>query len=394
MPGRPRKIPSYCRHRATDQAVVRIAGTDHYLGKYGTPESYKRYQRIIAERFPSGGGYPVGEGAPSLLPGGDPTIVDLIAAYWTFAKGYYVKNGEPTSEQTSIRLAFRPLFDLYARTRARGFGPLALEAVRERMIENGITRKRINQHVGRIRRMFRWAVSKELLPVQVHQALTTLSGLRHGRTRARESRPVGPVSYEHVVAVMPFLTPPLQGMVWFQWFTACRPNEACLLRPQDVDRASKVWEYLPESHKTEHHERQRRIYIGPQGQAILTAWFDRKPDEFCFSPKDGRKAFDVVRRSRARFIRPKKNRKRPPQKQPGNRYTTASYGYAIRRACKRANVPKWSPNQLRHARSTIIRKNYGLEGSQVVLGHSKADVTQVYAERDFTLAKSIMAAIG
>jgi hypothetical protein len=30
----------------------------------------------------------------------------------------------------------------------------------------------------------------------------------------------------------------------------------------------------------------------------------------------------------------------------------------------------------------------------VGLGHSKADVTQVYAERDLTLAASIMAAIG
>ena len=54
MPGRPRKIPSYCRHKASGQAVVRIDGNDEYLGTYGTPESYEKYHRLIAERFPNG----------------------------------------------------------------------------------------------------------------------------------------------------------------------------------------------------------------------------------------------------------------------------------------------------------------------------------------------------
>ncbi len=42
----------------------------------------------------------------------------------------------------------------------------------------------------------------------------------------------------------------------------------------------------------------------------------------------------------------------------------------------------WAPNRLRHARATEIRRTYGLEAAQVILGHAKADVTQVYAERD------------
>jgi hypothetical protein len=39
-------------------------------------------------------------------------------------------------------------------------------------------------------------------------------------------------------------------------------------------------------------------------------------------------------------------------------------------------------------------QKYGLEGSQVVLGHSSANVTQIYAERDFELAKQIMSEVG
>jgi site-specific recombinase XerC len=55
---------------------------------------------------------------------------------------------------------------------------------------------------------------------------------------------------------------------------------------------------------------------------------------------------------------------------------------------------RWSPNQLRHAAATEIRQRFGLEAAQVVLGHSRADVTQVYAERDNGLAAKIMSEVG
>jgi integrase len=83
-----------------------------------------------------------------------------------------------------------------------------------------------------------------------------------------------------------------------------------------------------------------------------------------------------------------------PQAAPGARYTPVSYARAVARACRKAGVPAWKPNQLRHAVGTEVRKVYGLEGAQVVLGHSKADVTQVYAERDHDLARRIAADLG
>jgi len=43
---------------------------------------------------------------------------------------------------------------------------------------------------------------------------------------------------------------------------------------------------------------------------------------------------------------------------------------------------------------TEVRKQYGIEAAQLVLGHSKADVTQVYAERDWERAKQIISEIG
>ena len=54
----------------------------------------------------------------------------------------------------------------------------------------------------------------------------------------------------------------------------------------------------------------------------------------------------------------------------------------------------WHPHQLRHNYATHIRRQYGLEIAQILLGHSKADVTQIYAERDTNRALEVAAKIG
>ena len=88
--------------------------------------------------------------------------------------------------------------------------------------------------------------------------------------------------------------------------------------------------------------------------------------------------------------KPKHDPKRPPR----DRYDKRTYNTAIERACVKAGVPRWHPNQLRHTAATRIRRMYSLEAAQVVLGHARADVTQVYAERDSAKAQAIMAEIG
>ena len=56
-------------------------------------------------------------------------------------------------------------------------------------------------------------------------------------------------------------------------------------------------------------------------------------------------------------------------------------------------VKEQSP-QIRHLFATEVRKGHGLEAAQVLLGHSKSDVTQVYAERNLSLAVAVAAQIG
>ncbi len=55
---------------------------------------------------------------------------------------------------------------------------------------------------------------------------------------------------------------------------------------------------------------------------------------------------------------------------------------------------RWHPNQLRHLFATVVRKEHGLEAAQVLLGHARADVTQVYAERNEELASEVAELIG
>jgi len=78
----------------------------------------------------------------------------------------------------------------------------------------------------------------------------------------------------------------------------------------------------------------------------------------------------------------------------GEYYTSGSYRRAIQRACDLANVPRWHPHQLRHNAGTNIRKEFGLEAAQVMLGHSEIDTTQIYAEVNQGKAVLIASKIG
>lgn len=47
------KVPSYRLHRGSGQAIVTISRRDFYLGRHNTPDSRRRYNRLIAEYLSS-----------------------------------------------------------------------------------------------------------------------------------------------------------------------------------------------------------------------------------------------------------------------------------------------------------------------------------------------------
>jgi len=204
-------------------------------------------------------------------------------------------------------------------------------------------------------------------------------------------------------------------MVRLQLLTGARSGELVMMRPCDIDRTGGgIWVYIPADHKTAHHGHQRRIYIGPRAQKLLAPFLLRRPEAYCFSPAEARAEY-LERINEARKTpqqqgnAPGTNRQADPRKKPGDHYTTASYGHAIRQAVKKAYRPAgtsneqfktwkapqhWHPHQLRHNAATELRKEFGIEAARIILGHRSAAITEVYAEKDEQRAVLAIASIG
>lgn len=421
-------VPSYRLHRQSGQAVVTLAdpstGTrrDYLLGSYGSAASKAEYRRILAEQETAQGRLPPKRGEAGCA---DLTLNELMLAYVRHAETYYVKNGAPTSETETIKLALR-FMKPWGATLAREFGPLALRAVRDAMVAhpvtrtikvkdeitgetreekkivaNGLSRGTVNRQIARIKGMFKWGAGQELIPVETFHRLTCVEGLRRGKTAARERPKVKPVADADVAATLPHLPPIVADMVRLQRLTGARPAEVCQLRAVDIDRTGDVWEYRPDRHKTEHHDRERIIFLGPQARAIVTKYLHLDMSAPLFRP-DQAEADRAARLRQQRRTplwpshlktkeRIKANRKR---RVLHDQYDVATYRRAIARACRKAGISTWSPHRLRHAAATEIRKVFGLECAQAVLGHAALGVTQVYAEKDMEAAKRVMAKIG
>jgi site-specific recombinase XerD len=55
---------------------------------------------------------------------------------------------------------------------------------------------------------------------------------------------------------------------------------------------------------------------------------------------------------------------------------------------------RWHPHQLRHTAATAIRREHGVELARIILGHSTAFTTEIYAEVDKAKAIGVIGKIG
>jgi integrase len=424
--------PSLRRHKASSQAVVTLGGKDHYLGPWpagrGKPPAAAQegYDRLIAEWLANGRQLPQRPNESPL------TVADLILAYFRHVEQHYRRvDCTQTSEVCEYKLALRPLAHLYKSTPAAEFGPLALKAVRQLMVDGyehpkygaqaPVSRGVVNQRIGRVKRAFRWAAENEIVPPAVYQGLVAVRGLERGRTTARETEPVRPVSAAVVADTLPFLNRQVAAMVRVQLLTGARPGEVCSMRACDIDMAGIVWLYRPAQHKTRHKGKERIVAIGPQAQEVIKPFLRPDTQAPLFSAREAMEELRAQkRRNRKSKVQPSQQYRRvsKPRKAPGESYTPSSYAHAITKgidaasraracepckrlkvtdrceACKAAAVPHWHPHQLRDNHATEVRRQFGLEAAQVALGHAQASVTEVYAERDLALATRVAAAIG
>jgi len=130
MPKLVNSQPKYRRHRPSGQAVVTLNGKQCYLGRHGTQASRHEYDRLVAEWMAHGRSL-----SPSRVDSGI-SVNQMLVAYLRWAKGYY----QGSREIELMKLAVRPLKELNGGSPAGEFGPLALKAVRQRMIDADLCR--------------------------------------------------------------------------------------------------------------------------------------------------------------------------------------------------------------------------------------------------------------
>jgi integrase len=409
---RKKKKPAYTLHRPSGRGRTRIDGKDHYFaGPFDSPLSKAAYDELVGKWLKV-----QQEAAPSAT--GILTIDNLVLMYLDHARGHYRKNREPTSEVNCIAQATRPLIRLYGETVASQFGPKSLRLVRDAMINAGLARTSINIHIGRIRRMFKWGVAEEMLPVEAYQRLCTLTGLEAGRSDAKEPDPVRPVSQVMVNAVCPFVSRQIWGMIQVQLAAAMRPGEVTQMRGCDLNMTEDVWTYTPRTHKTSHKGKVRIVHLGKRAQAVIREFLKPDLQAHLFDPREARAEF-VAAKYRAGSKVARRGRRFPKE-----HFSVEAYETAIRRGCEHAfgmpdhlrKIDKklsaekreelkrqaaewrkqwcWHPHQLRHSAATMLRKEFGIELARLALGHSTLAMTEVYAQPDFEKVKAAMAVVG
>lgn len=453
----PNRIPSYCRQKLKGRSPLAYVDLPtgnaakpikrFYLGVHKSADSRAKYETTIGQWLARGRTWPLDGTEAGLPPTDRRSVAYIVADYLTWASQQYLrKDGRHGTRFRDTKSAVKPLCALFANKPAAEFTPMDLETIQTGMVKGGkLCRKTIKERIDIIKRVFRRAGARALIPAPVSGALECADALPTHHPDVRESRVVKPVAQHLVDAVRPLVSRQVRALIDLQSITGARPGELFNLTMADLDTSGEKWKYEPKEHKTAHHGCHRRIYFPKDAQAILKEFMttDRPLNAPLFSPKEA----DAERRA-ARHQqrlkdengtplscgnRPGTNRKENPLRQPGDKFTDSAYSSAVERACLKAFPPPaelarllvagkrghkrwetpeewrkrlgddkwaqlqawikqhhWFPYQLRHKAATEFRKKHGLEKTRILLGHSSATITEGYAEADWQQIEAVI----
>lgn len=406
-------LPVMRRHKPTNTARIFVDGKLHSLGRWGSHEAQDRYDTLVAAYIASGrrnvqAGLAVIGRQTAPTPAMEPTAATTSPSLPDATGGLTVgelarawladiEATRPDYRTTSLwhgaiaaSRAIRP----FAAMPVTAFGSRALVEVQRHLVggkatTNGeerkpLSRRYINDIIGRVRQLFHWGVLNELVPDDRVKALEIVPALVKGQTVARDNPGRKPVKPSIVRATLPYMTQEVADLIWFMRLTGCRPGEARRMKMCRIrDQHKSVWRYVPKRHKTSHHGKQRHIAIGPQAQAIVLAHVAGRSDrDYVFTPQRSVPARKP--REGVISVMPRK-----PSPRVGKRFDRNAIARAVTRAIAKANkaraeeglppLPHWTPYQLRYTRLREIRKAGGREAARAVAGHSRATMTDHYA---------------
>lgn len=363
-------------------------------------------------------------------------VADLCEQYLRHAEKTFVKDGDITSHVHRIKSALQPWIELPLKARdprrrdpdidgagvaamgdlpAGEVAPPDLARYRDAMVRWGgkvRSRTTVNEYLGVVRSMYRWAVERGTVEASVWHGMQAVESLKRGRSEAKESKRVPAVPREVVDQTLPWLSPTVVAMIEVMWHTPVRAEEVVAMRGDEFDTAEDVWLYRPGSWKTQHAERedkQRVIPIGPQAQQTLRPFMERAKGGYLFKPSEGagkaqhhhgacytsESLRKVVHRAcdQAWPLPERLARRRIPA--TGRKHKKLETPQAWRRRLGDAGWAevlewrqqhRWNPNQLRHAKLTRLDRQYGTEKARRIAGHGNLSSTLSYIDPNLDLA--------
>lgn len=401
------QVPKMRHDKDGDRAYVRIDSVRYRLGKWGSPKAQAKYDALIAAWLASGRDNTDGAAAaltekskpvPPPCSPGVLTVADLLAM-WMEDIAINGKGADSSSYETA-RAAGRAL-SAYLTLPANDFGPKAFKEVmrayakvpvvrRKRQPDGTVvdvkkprTRNYVNSIMKRIRKMFAWGVSEELIDESKAWRLESVPLLEYGDQHTRESDRRTPAKAEDVTATLQALTRECAALVQVLSLTGCRPKEVCQMTMEQIhDRDKKVWRYVPKRHKNTWRGKIRHVALGPRCQEIIK----NQVEEFGLSETD---AIFSPRRSVPR----KKKFGSNPDPRAREFYDSKIVRKAVARACEVAGVEHWFPYQCRYATAVKARQEGGIATTSATIGNTEA-VAEHYAPEGFERAEAFAEAHG
>jgi integrase len=300
--------------------------------------------------------------------------------------GYFedCKRKLPEVEVAKIRDALRVVRRLYGERPADAFNAMAFAAVRDELVASGLCITTVRCRLFVLKKMLAWGIVREMVldkTLNIIKAYEKEEPLRVGRSGVKAPKEVKPAPEEHIRAVLPHVPPTVAAMLMVQFYSGARPGEVCRMTTGEIDQSSPIWIYRPTRHKTAHLGKTRSVPLGPEAQKIITPRLrPDAPDLPLFPPEEGYRHGHKLTGKRPRHFRPT--------------YNKNTYAQAVVRGCERAGVAPFRPNRVRHTAATRIRRRHGPEAAQVILGHSRLNVTEIYAEKNLDLATKVAGELG
>lgn len=358
MPRKRGERPRLLLHRATGQGYVTYRGKSLYFGPFDDKDTRKKYDAFIARWEKENDGSIVA--APEVG-----SIAELCADFQAQVARHFSKD-----ERLAVKRNLADLIDRFGLLPPDDFGPRELKELRSVWLDRGHLRQTINKKVGRVRRVFRWALAEDKIQATTMVALDAVSDLALGRTTAGEYRKVHPAPIRDVVRARRYLNSTFRTMVRLQFHVGMRPGELCRMTREELYVKSAPHDgrmiTVPDGHlafkPTEHKNKSKGIdltyLVPPYAVKILTPYLNRSGYLFPPGPRKG-------------------------GKKPGPYYSVTTYAHAVRDACNEAGVPVWSPNQLRHLFITKHERLVGHDLTSKIIGHTSLKTTARYIEKSF-----------